>query len=87
MNAVNAIGLIIDVLGAILLFVGTEILNKLMVDLLELMSKDFGTWQMPLLPENHHLKFRNKKRQARWITNIGLMFLMVGFILQLIASL
>lgn len=79
------IGLILDIIGALMLFIGTEILNKAMLSLLDYLQISVGSIGMDIAKfEFSDNIIKRKKLANRW-TKIGLLLLVLGFIFQLIA--
>ncbi len=80
-------GLILDIFGALLLFAGTERLNKAMLSLLDYLQISVGTIGMDIAKFEFSDNIIKQKKIANKLTRFGLLMLVIGFVLQLISAL
>lgn len=70
-----------------MLFVGTEILNKAMLSLLDYLQISVGTIGMDIAKFEFSDNIIKRKRLANIWTKTGLLLLILGFVFQLIQAL
>jgi uncharacterized membrane protein len=85
MNNISAIGLFLDIIGAILLFVASDRLSNSITELVEESSKTIGFWQDNPLDENLFIRLNKSRKISSTLNKFGLAILVVGFLCQLIA--
>lgn len=85
MNYLSALGLILDIIGVIFLFIASDRLNNSISEIVEKSSKTIGFWQDDPLDENLFINLNNSKNISNRLNKIGLILLIVGFLLQLMS--
>lgn len=92
MNWWSIIGLIADIIGAVMLFIGTEIINKAVTKILNSLSMNQGRnlnnggllGYLGGVFELHALE-KSKKESNIW-SRIGLLLIIMGFFLQFMGT-
>ncbi|WP_317897120.1 hypothetical protein [Aurantibacillus circumpalustris] len=80
------IGLSLDILGVVLLFISTEILNNSIIKMLDIINytgSSGGTLGQIVMEK----QLLSHKRKASWLSRIGLFLIIIGFTLQLVSYL
>jgi hypothetical protein len=76
-------GLILDIIGAILLFVGIEIISDVLLKMINHFKKDYVTYGADKIPLGLLAELATKKDLSKLFTYFGLAFLVTGFLLQI----
>jgi ascorbate-specific PTS system EIIC-type component UlaA len=76
-------GLILDIVGAVLLFVGTEVISGVLLKVIDHFKKGYGTYSAEKIPIALLAELSAKKDLSKLFTFFGLAFLVTGFLLQL----
>jgi ascorbate-specific PTS system EIIC-type component UlaA len=78
-------GLILNIIGVILLFAGTEIINGVLIKMLDHFKKDYTTYNAEKIPVALLAELSAKKDMSKLFTLLGLALLVTGFLLQLLS--
>ncbi len=88
MDIINCqnIGLVLDIIGAGMLFISTEKLNRVIVDLLKHYQLNSSGFDRDKIKVEQIKKFDEAKNVSAFFAYLGVGLLIVGFVLQLIAA-
>lgn len=85
-NLFQTIGLIADIFGASLLFLSTEKLNKVVIDLLKHYQHNSSGFDRKKISVEKIQKFDEARNVSNFCAKAGLILIIVGFFLQLVST-
>lgn len=86
-NCFNIIGLIVITVGAILLTISSEKQINSINGLMNHIKKAYGYASMGPISDTDKIKFDKNITITKWMSKIGYLFFIIGFVFQLISVL
>ena len=85
-QSLSSIGLILDVIGAVIFIVDSSRLSGLLASMVKHIAEDHGRFDSKRFTNNEMNDLQNKINSSRSFTHWGYAFFITGFLLQLLPN-